>query len=95
MHDVLNDPEVRAVLEEFHKQWEENPWVSREEGERLALAAGREGWERKQAQRKMEQRAARLLTKYQPRRSTKHPRGATKASVASRKAKNRAKRKAR
>ena len=67
----------------------------REEAERIALAVGRAEWARGQTQRKMEQRAARLLTEYQPRRSTKHPRGATKATVASRKAKNRAKRKAR
>lgn len=64
------------------------------EMEKMALEFGREQWNRRQQQRKLEERAVRLLSKYQPQRSTKHPKGATKASVAARKAKNRKKAKA-
>lgn len=59
------------------------------------LVAAQEDWERQQLQRRMNKTIAKVFSKARPARAAKHPRGATKASVASRKAKNRAKRKAR
>lgn len=88
------EDEIKALMEEFHQQWEDNPFISREEAERIALEAGREEWRRKQLQRRMTRSVENTLKKYQPGRATKHPVGSTKSTVASRKAKNRKKAKA-
>ena len=67
----------------------------REAREAIESALARDDWERLQLQRRMNKTIAKVFSKARPARAAKHPRGATKASVASRKAKNRAKRKAR
>ena len=62
--------------------------------EAIALEVGKRQWEQKKLQKRMDRSVANLLSKYQPGRGTKHPKGATKQTTEARKAKNRARRKA-
>ena len=58
------------------------------------VAAWRQDQERRRAQKRLETTIAKAMAKYRPSRTSKHPSGATKQTVAARKAKNRKRRKA-